>query len=91
MENNNLKLVTDLKRGDVCFIESGDRRTTGIIMVERTQESASGKFTTIWCYVLEQSDWGQLACHAGNHKHPKYGQLYYMSKHNSHIVEMINE
>jgi hypothetical protein len=84
------KNVTELNRGDVCFIESGDRRTTGIIMVHRTEQSKSGKFTTIWCYVIEQSDYGQLATYAGDQKHPKYGRLYYMSKSNKHNVEMIS-
>jgi hypothetical protein len=84
------KNVTELKRGDVCFIESGDRSTTGIIIVERTQESKSGKFTTIWCYIIEQSDRGQLATYAGDQTHHQYGRLCYMSKSNKYNVEMIS-
>lgn len=86
------KSVTELWRGDICFIESGDKRKTGIILVVDTKESKSGKFTTIWFYTLEESDGaGEFGNWAGSHKHPKHGQLYYMSKSNKYEVEMISE
>ena len=89
---NKIKSVTELRQNDICFIENGDRSTTGIIQVDSINETKSGKFTTIWFYLIEQSDLGFLGTSAGvNAKHPKYGQLYYICKSNKYQVELISE
>ena len=83
------KTVTELSKGDLCFLESADKSATAFVEISYLNESKSDKFITIYFYPIELSDRGIVGNRLGdNFKHPVKGELHYMSRAKTLKVEM---
>ena len=83
------KSVLDLNKGDLCFMESGDKRATALIEVEKTKISKSGKFITVYFYKITKSDFYSVGNIVGeNYNHFKKGDLFYISKSINYNVQL---
>jgi hypothetical protein len=81
--------VLDLNKGDLCFMESGDKRATALIEVEKTKVSKSGKFITVYFYKITESDFYSVGNKVGkNYNHSQKGSLFYISKSINYNVEL---